>query len=69
MTRRADDLELLRAKLLKALGAAEAKEVAGISKELRAVNAELEALAPPVADPDVEFLDDLRARAARRSAS
>ena len=68
MTRRADDLELLREKLLRSIGAAEPKEVAPLSKELRAVNAELEALSPPV-DADSARLDELRKRRAGRQAA
>ena len=68
VTRRADDLELLREKLLRSLGSAEPKELASISKELRAVNAELDMLAPPV-NAGKKLTDELKARRARRTAT
>ena len=69
MTRRTDDLEKMRTSLLAALGAVSPADRPRITKELRAVNAELEALVPS-ANPDTERLDELKERrAVRRSAA
>lgn len=65
VSRRAEDLELLRSTLLSALGAVEPKDRPRISKELRAVDAELEALAPSVS-PGQAYVDQLKERRAQR---
>jgi hypothetical protein len=62
---RADDLRASREILLGALHSADNKDLAGLSRELRAVNAELASMSDDVGD----VADDLRARrAARRTA-
>ena len=65
MTRRINDLETMRASLLAALAAVSPADRPRVTKELRAVNAELEALAP-AANPDTERLDELKERRATR---
>ena len=66
MSDRLDDLQRMRRSLLDALGEVEAKERPRVTRELRAVNVELESLAPPAkADP----IDDLKARRVARIAA
>jgi len=63
---RTGDLELLRSKLLKSLGAVEPKDLPRISRELRAVNLELSQLNP---DAEADPIDDLKERRAARRAT
>lgn len=67
MTRR-DDLDKLRAKLLAALEAVDPAEIPRISKELRAVNVELEALGG-AATPGQQLVDELKKKRERRTAA
>lgn len=60
---RRGDLEAQRLRLWSAIDLAEPKEVAALSRELRAVNAELASLPNPQEDSKVV---DLRARIARK---
>ena len=67
MTRKAD-LQLLRERLLDALDAVDPAEIPKVSRELRAVTVELEALAPAKTEGQA-LVDELKAKRARRSAS
>ena len=68
MVSRRDDLDLMRAKLVAAMGAVDAKDLPRVTKELRAVNAELESLAPPVTAGQ-QTVDELKEKRARRRRS
>lgn len=65
MTRR-DDLDRLRDKLLAALDAVEPADIPRISKELRAVDAEIEALGG-VVSPGQQLVDELKKKRERRT--
>ena len=58
---RKDDLALLRERLLAVLPVVDPADVPKISRELRAVDLELDVLAP-TSDPETEKLDELRSR-------
>lgn len=66
MVTRKDDLELSRTRLIAALDAVEPGDIPKISKELRAVNVELEALGT-AASPGQQLVDELKKKRERRS--
>ena len=68
MVSRRDDLDLMRVKLVAAMGDVDAKDLPRVTKELRAVNAELESLAPPVTAGQ-QTVDELKEKRARRRRS
>jgi hypothetical protein len=71
VSNRQSDLGSMRTLLLAAIKTAAAPDLPRICRELRAVNAELEALAPSLST-DQQFVDQLKARRvsrARRSAT
>ena len=65
---RQTDLELQRERLLSALDVVNPEDIPKISRELRAVNEELETLAPAKTAGQA-LVDELKAKRARRSAS
>ena len=65
---RQTDLELQRERLLAALDIVNPEDLPKISRELRAVNEELETLAPAKTVGQA-LVDELKAKRARRSAS
>ena len=67
MTRK-QDLDTLRERLLAALDAVEPGDIPKISKELRAVDLELETLGGAVT-PGQQLVDELKAKRARRTAA
>lgn len=66
MVTRRDDLELSRTRLIAALDAVEPGDIPKISKELRAVNLELENLGGAVT-PGQALVDELKKKRERRS--
>jgi hypothetical protein len=66
---RTEDLTIMRTALLDAIGEADPKTLSSLCRELRAVNAEIDTLAP-TKNADQIALDELRERrAARRTAT
>ena len=68
MVTRKTDLDTLRDKLIAALDAVEPGDIPKISKELRAVDLELETLGGAVT-PGQQLVDELKAKRARRTAA
>lgn len=68
MVTRKADLDKLRDRLLAALDAVEPGDIPKISKELRAVDLELETLGGAVT-PGQQLVDELKAKRARRTAA
>lgn len=66
MVTRKQDLDKLRDRLLAALDAVEPGDIPKISKELRAVDLELETLGGAVT-PGQQLVDELKAKRARRT--
>lgn len=68
MVTRSDDLDRLRDKLLAALDVVEPADVPKISKELRAVDLEIESLGG-AASPGQQLIDELKKKRERRTAA
>ena len=65
VSRQAQDLEDMRTKLVAAMSQVDAKDLPRVIRELRAVNSELEALAPSVSAGQ-KYIDQLKERRAQR---
>lgn len=67
MVSRREDLDLLRSRLIEALDVVEPKDLPRVSREIRAIDIELESLGTAMS-PGQQLVDDLKAKRERRAA-